>query len=62
MGGEDEDYYFASEAAMRMGLMFLNIDPEKSKRYFEMARDIYDSDYYEYIDDIAKRELILLDK
>ncbi len=62
IGGEDEDYYFASEAAMRMGLMFLNIDPEKSKRYFEMARDLYDSDYYEYIDDISKRELILLDR
>jgi hypothetical protein len=56
-GGEDEDYYYASEAAMRLGLMVMDDDPEKAAEYFEIARDLYDSDYYEYIDEISKREL-----
>ena len=56
-GGEDEDYYFASEAALRLGLMLLKSDTERAKDYLEMAGELYDSDYYEYIDEIAKREL-----
>lgn len=58
--GEDEDYYFASESAMNLGLLYKDSDKEKSIKYFEMARDLYDSDYYDYIDEIAKREIKLL--
>ena len=60
--GEDEDYYFAAEAALRLGLMYLGNDSEKARKYLELAREIYDSDYYEYIDEIAKRELNRLDQ
>ncbi len=60
--GRDEYYYFASEAALRIGLIYLKTDRQKAKDYFEMARDLYESDYYQYIDDIARRELLLLEK
>jgi len=60
--GRDEDYYFASEAAMRLGLMMIESNREKAIKYLELARDLYDSDYYEYIDEIAKRELKILDE
>jgi hypothetical protein len=59
--GRYEDYYFASEAAMRLGLMMIDSNREKAIKYLELARDLYDSDYYEYIDEIAKRELNILD-
>ncbi len=60
--GRDEYYYFASEAALRIGFIYLKTDRQKAKDYFEMARDLYESDYYQYIDDIARRELLLLEK
>jgi hypothetical protein len=60
--GEDEDYYFASEAALRLGLMHLDDDRTKARKYLERARDLYDSDYYEYIDEIAKREIGAMDQ
>ena len=59
--GRDEDYYFASEAAMRLGLMNIESNQAKATKYLELARELYDSDYYEYIDEIAKRELKILD-
>ena len=58
--GNDEDYYFAADAALRLGLIYKNTDRQQAIIYFEKARDLYDSDYYEYIDDIAKKQLALL--
>lgn len=55
--GKDEDYYFASDAALRMGMYYLPSDTTKAKTYFEKTLNLYDSDYYEYIEEIAKREL-----
>lgn len=55
--GKDEDLYFASESALRLGLFYRHSDAEKSANYFEMSLDLYDSDYYEYIEEIAIREL-----
>lgn len=60
--GEDEDFYPASEAAMRAGLTYVGHDNKKAKVYFEFSRDLYDSDYYVYIDAISKRELKMLEE
>lgn len=59
--GKDEDYYFASEAALRLGKVYLNLDKNKARHYFEETQDLYQSDFYEYIDEIAERELKKLD-
>lgn len=55
--GEDEDYYFASEAAMYLGLIYESTDHEKAIEYFSMARDLYESEYYEYIDEISEKRI-----
>ncbi len=55
--GKDEDYYFASEAAMYLGLIYEKTDPEKAISFFNMSRDLYNSDYYEYIDEISKKRI-----
>jgi len=57
--GEDEDYYFASEAALRLGNIYkeqgLN---ELANEYFEKSLKLYESDYYEYIEDKARKAII----
>ncbi len=58
--GKDQDYYFASEAALYLGLIFEKTDPQKAISFFERARELYDSDYYEYIDDISKKRIKIL--
>ncbi len=58
--GKDEDYYFASEAALRLGFIYKKTDRQKAVEYFEMARHLYEKDYYEYIDDMAAKQLTLL--
>ena len=60
--GKDEYYHFASEAALRIGLINMNTDQQKAEEYLELARELYDSDYYQYIDDMAKRELKKLNR
>ncbi len=55
--GSDENYYFASEAVLQLGLIYENRNPEEAESFFRTARDLYDSDYYEYIDEIAKKKL-----
>lgn len=60
--GEDEDYFFAAEAAMRLGLLYEKSNTLLAKKYFEMAVNLYDSDYYEYIDDESKKALKRLEK
>ena len=42
--GKDQDYYFASEAALYLGLIFEKTDPQKAISFFERARELYDSD------------------
>jgi hypothetical protein len=55
--GEDEDYYFAAEAAMYLGKIYEKKNKTQAIRYYEMAMDLYDSDYYEYIDDLSRKAL-----
>ncbi|NOX84344.1 MAG: hypothetical protein GXO86_00020 [Chlorobi bacterium] len=56
--GEDEDYYFASEAALRLGNIYNNKgEKELAKAYYEKAIKLYRSNYYEYIEDKAKKAL-----
>ncbi len=59
--GEDLDYYFASEAALRLGWIYLESDKVIAKDYFEECLDLYQSNFYEYIEEIANRELKLLE-
>lgn len=58
--GKDEDYYFASDAALRLGFIYQKTDKQKAIDYFELAGHLYEKDYYEYIDDMANRQLSLL--
>ena len=59
--GEDKDYYFASEAALRLGNMYRDMGQAGlAKRYYEQSIKLYDSDYYEYILDKAKKGLASL--
>ena len=55
--GENKDYYFDSEAALQLGTIYENTNPEKALIYFKLARELYDSDYYEYIDEISKKRI-----
>lgn len=55
--GEDGDYYFAAEAAMYLGMLYENKNKTQAKKYYEIAVDLYDSDYYEYIDDRSRKAL-----
>ncbi|MBC8320755.1 MAG: hypothetical protein H8E34_08540 [Bacteroidetes bacterium] len=58
--GENEDYYFASEAAMYLGFIYEKTDSEKALLYFKKACNLYESDYYEYIDEISKKRITSL--
>jgi hypothetical protein len=55
--GSDADYYFASEAALRLGEYYEKIDKAQAKSYYEISLDLYDSDYYEYIENLASKGL-----
>ncbi|MFK5856390.1 MAG: tetratricopeptide repeat protein [Bacteroidota bacterium] len=56
--GGDEDYYFASEAALRLGNIYYEMgQKEIAKQYFEKSIKLYKSDYYEYIEDKAAKGL-----
>lgn len=59
--GEDEDYYFACESAIRLGWIYHDTDKATAENYFEEALDLYQSDFYEYLEEIAKREIKLLE-
>jgi len=60
--GEDEDYYFAAEAAMYLGRIYENKNKTLAIKYYEKAEDLYDSDYYEYIDDQSRKALKRLEE
>jgi len=56
--GEDEDWYFASEAALLLGKYYNQTNNvTEAKKYINLCLDLYESDYYEYIEEMAKREL-----
>jgi hypothetical protein len=60
--GSDEDYYFASEAALRLGGVYFDRNKKQAKSWFEKSIDLYQSNFYEYIEEIAKRELRSLEE
>ena len=52
--GEYADYYFASEAALRLGYIFEEIGKAAlAKEYYNKSIILYRNDYYEYIEDKA---------
>jgi len=52
--GESKDYYFASEAALRLGNIYKKIGKiELAKEYYDKSIRLYKNDYYEYIEDKA---------
>jgi hypothetical protein len=56
--GSDEDYYFACEAALRCGILFEKSGKlETAKKYYDKSLHLYDDDYYEYLEDKAKKAL-----
>ena len=56
--GRNEDYYFASEAAWQLGILYEEQElPTKAQEYYNLCIKLYDSDYYEYIEDGARKAL-----
>ncbi len=55
--GGEENYQFASEAAMLLGLLLETKNAQLSIDYFKLARKLYKSGYYEYIDEISKKKI-----
>lgn len=55
--GSEVNYYFASEAALRLGQYYEEKNREQAKSYFEISLDLYDSDYYDYIANLANKGL-----
>jgi tetratricopeptide (TPR) repeat protein len=52
------DYYFASDAALKLGYIYQNMEKkEKAKEYYELSLKLFDSDYYEYIENDAEKAL-----
>lgn len=57
--GEDEDYFFASEAALRLGNIYKELRQiDLAREYYEKSVKLYKRDYYEYIEDKAMKGLI----
>lgn len=56
--GESKDYYFASEAALRLGNIYSEMgDIVSAKDYYQKSVKLYKKDYYEYIEDKAVKAL-----
>ena len=56
--GANAGYYFASDAALRLGSVYeAERRFQEAKKYYQLAGDLYKSDYYEYIDDKAEKGL-----
>ncbi len=54
--GENTDYYFASEASLRLGNIYEAQNRfELAKKYYKLSSDLYKSNYYEYIGDKAEK-------
>jgi hypothetical protein len=59
--GSDSDYYFASEAALRLGMYYENKDKDQADSYYKISLDLYDSNYYEYIENLASKGMERVD-
>lgn len=56
--GREQDYYFASEAALRLGEIYeAEDDYSSAKKYYKLSADLYKNKYYEYIGDKANKGL-----
>ena len=56
--GENQDYFFACEAALRLGNIYREMEENNlAKTYYEKSVKLYKSDYYEYIEDKAIKAL-----
>lgn len=56
--GEDKDYYFACEAALRLGKLYQQMGQKTlAEDYYKRSLKLYKSDYYEYIEDKARKGL-----
>lgn len=54
--GEDTDYYFACEAALRLGKIYQEAgDKSLAGLYYQKSLKLYQSDFYEYIEDKARK-------
>ena len=54
--GHDEDYYFASEAALRLGDIYYSMgDKNIAHDHYQKSIKLYKKDYYEYIEDKATK-------
>ena len=60
--GAKEDYYFASESALLIGRIYQEQGfNEQAKEYYKLCIKLFDSDYYEYIEDAARKALVYLE-
>jgi hypothetical protein len=59
--GSNENYYFASEAALRLGKIYEKLNKkEEAKKYYNESLKLYKNNYYEYIEDKASKALTRL--
>lgn len=56
--GEDEDYQLASAAAVLLAKVYdADSEMELAQTYYELATELYEDEYYEYIESYAKSRL-----
>jgi len=56
--GESQDYYFASEAALRLGKIYQEMGKKDiAIEYYKKSGKLYKNNYYEYIEDNAAKAL-----
>lgn len=56
--GEDKEYYFASEAALRLGNIYYDMGMiDIARDYYQKSIKLYKKEYYEYIEDKAVKAL-----
>lgn len=60
--GADQAYYFAAEAAMYLGQLLESTKPTQALAFYKQARELYQDDYYEYIDVIAQKGIVRLEQ
>jgi len=61
--GEDADYFFACESALRLGWIYqLTGRKDLAIESFRKSIDLYRNEYYEYIEDKARKGLASLEK
>ena len=59
--GEDEDYYFACEAALVLGEIYEAAgELELALEYYKLSDDLYESEYYEYLGAKARKGIYRL--